>query len=131
MNSKKIVNSTVKDGNTRNETLLRYFCHQIPERCFVINGKVMPICSRCFGFYLGLLCGFLIPFLVWELYFIKINFLIIILLIGIIPMMLDGITQFYGFRKSNNNLRFLTGIIAGIVLGLIFNWLIIHIIILD
>ena len=31
-----------------------------------------------------------------------------------IPAAVDGFTQFLGLRKSNNNLRFLSGLIGGV-----------------
>ena len=31
-----------------------------------------------------------------------------------IPTAVDGFTQFLGLRKSNNNLRFISGVIGGI-----------------
>jgi uncharacterized membrane protein len=53
------------------------------------------------------------------------------MIIGLIPMAIDGISQFFGFRRSNNSLRFATGIVAGLVLGILFNWLTVHILFLD
>lgn len=38
----------------------------------------------------------------------------------IIPTFLDGITQFLGYRESNNPLRFTTGVLAGIGIGILF-----------
>lgn len=37
----------------------------------------------------------------------------------ITPMLLDGTTQLMGIRKSNNKLRFITGLIAGIGIGVL------------
>ena len=34
-------------------------------------------------------------------------------------MLLDGTTQLMGIRKSNNKLRFITGLIAGIGMGIL------------
>jgi len=44
---------------------------------------------------------------------------------GILPLAMDGFTQYLGLRISNNNLRFSTGLIAGLVLGTVFCWLVI------
>jgi len=41
----------------------------------------------------------------------------------IVPTFSDGLTQFIGFRKSNNILRFLTGLFAGIGLGILVKYL--------
>lgn len=37
----------------------------------------------------------------------------------IIPTFIDGFTQLINMRLSNNNLRFLTGLICGIGMGII------------
>ncbi|MCX6833180.1 MAG: DUF2085 domain-containing protein [candidate division Zixibacteria bacterium] len=37
--------------------LYNHFCHQIPERSFVIGGTPLSLCSRCTGFYGGLFWG--------------------------------------------------------------------------
>jgi len=37
------------------------------------------------------------------------------------PLIIDGITQYLGFRESNNALRFLTGLAAGIGIILLFH----------
>jgi len=46
--------------------------------------------------------------------------IIIIAVALIIPTFLDGLTQLFGFRESNNTLRFLSGFLAGVGLGIIF-----------
>jgi uncharacterized membrane protein len=37
------------------EELLGEICHQLPARCLVVAGVVMPACARCSGIYLGTL----------------------------------------------------------------------------
>jgi uncharacterized membrane protein len=91
----------------------------------------MPLCSRCFGFYIGLIIGLVIPIIFYWIYQIEIMVLFWIMIIGLTPMAIDGISQFFGLRVSNNNLRFTTGIMAGLVLGILFNWLGVHILFLD
>lgn len=94
-----------------NMELTKYICHRIPERSFFIKGHQFPVCARCTGFYTGL-----IVFLIWNCFF-KINYDINTLLISIvlmIPVAIDGITQYFGPRESTNNLRFITGFIGGV-----------------
>ena len=113
--------------NLSNRSWTRYICHQRPERCFSISGKPMSICSRCLGFYLGLVVGLFLPIVIAKIMLIDGNTLLLIMLISLIPMALDGLTQLLGLRHSNNTLRFITGFLAGVVLGLIFTWLLIKI----
>ena len=91
----------------------------------------MVLCARCFGVYLGLLIGGIIPFIITFIYQINVNLLLLLMIIGIAPMALDGFTQYIGIRKSNNYLRFSSGFLAGFFLGLMFNWLLVHVLILD
>ena len=89
----------------------KYICHRIPERSFFIKGHQFPVCARCTGFYTGLAV-----FLIWN-YFIKINLdvnTLIISIILMIPVVIDGFTQYFGSRESTNTLRFITGFIGGI-----------------
>ncbi len=119
-----------KDKNT-SRSVMRFICHQKPKRCFKFNGRPMPLCARCFGFYLGLIIGLCLPFAFIDIFEIRIHTLVIILFLGVTPMALDGLTQLLKLRYSNNNLRFTTGILAGLVLGVLFTWLLVHILILD
>lgn len=112
-------------------TWLRYICHQRPDRCFSINGKPMPLCARCLGFYLGLFLGIFIPIIFNMILLVNIRILLILLLISVTPLAIDGLSQLVGMRVSNNKLRFATGLFAGIVLGIVFVWLLMHIFIID
>ncbi|WP_102979301.1 DUF2085 domain-containing protein [Chryseobacterium scophthalmum] len=82
-------------------------CHRLPERSFYFKGKQFPVCARCTGIHLGYLS---LPFFLIGV--LSLNFWITILMI--LPTYLDGVTQAYCNRESNNYIRFTTGIIAGI-----------------
>ena len=89
----------------------KYLCHRKPERSFFIKGHQFPVCARCTGFYTGL-----VVFLVWNCFF-KVNYGINSLVLSMalmIPVAIDGFTQYFGPRESTNTLRFLTGFIGGI-----------------
>ncbi|MFA6268860.1 MAG: DUF2085 domain-containing protein [archaeon] len=83
------------------------FCHQLPERSFFIKGKQFPLCARCVGQLIGAIVGFVL---------IGIEILIPATISGIliVPLLIDGFSQLFGLRQSNNSLRFLTGILFGI-----------------
>ncbi len=94
-----------------------FICHRIPERTFKIGDCYFPVCSRCTGAYTGIFSYFIL------VYFVFIQYTLPIILLGammITPMALDGITQFLDLRESNNSLRFFTGLIGGIGLGILF-----------
>ena len=99
-------------------------CHRIPERSFFIKGHQFPVCARCTGFYTGLAFFLLYTFFSTIEYNINLLILSIILLI---PVSIDGFTQLFDLRKSNNTLRFITGFIGGIgliiFLKIVIKWL--------
>jgi len=82
------------------------FCHRKPERSFFYKGKQFPVCARCTGFYLGYFTLPIFTFAIWDP-----NFLWIFLLM--VPALVDGLTQAYMNRESNNWLRLATGLPAG------------------
>lgn len=90
-------------------------CHQKTDRSFFINGNEMPFCSRCTAIWLGLAIG--LGFMM--VYTIQLNekFLFAII-IGIVPMGIDGVGQLLGFWESTNTIRLITGLLAGTVCGI-------------
>ncbi|NDW17348.1 DUF2085 domain-containing protein [Dysgonomonas sp. 216] len=89
------------------EKLKFVFCHRMPERSFFFRGKQFPVCARCTGVYMGYLS--IIPF---AFSLISINFWFSCLLL--LPTVVDGLTQAYCKRESNNFIRVTTGFCAGI-----------------
>jgi uncharacterized membrane protein len=96
-------------------------CHQLPERSIHYGLSVMPLCARCEGIYLGLLAGFIYLTIVnrkhesgfppwWAL---------VIGVIGLGLMGLDGVSSYAGLRPTTNEIRVITGLLAGSALPLI------------
>jgi uncharacterized membrane protein len=85
-------------------------CHRLPERSFFFRGKQFPVCARCTGINIPFL---LLPF--FALNFIEINLTISFFLMT--PVIIDGLTQAFCNRESNNYLRLITGLMMG--LGLV------------
>lgn len=96
-------------------------CHQLKERSFHYRGKQMFVCSRCFG----ILFGYIILSPILFFLGLKIGFYSIILLV---PLVFDGLLQYFKILKSTNFRRLVTGLIGGIGLGLFIINLIIYII---
>ena len=100
--------------------LLKKMCHGKPERCLWIKGSPFPLCVRCMGFYLTLIIGLLIGPVVLLLITPPSRIVLIIFSISIIPLAVDGWTQYLGWRRSNNTLRLITGLLAGLGAGYTF-----------
>lgn len=93
--------------------MYRFACDQIPSHSFFLGGYQICLCSRCLAIYSSmLLAGIALNFLrrrrtiqalTWWMW-----------MLAILPMALDGGTQFFGWRESNVWLRLLTGIIFGV-----------------
>lgn len=89
----------------------KYICHRRPERSFFIKGHQFPVCARCTGLYIS---G--ITYCIYA-YFISIHYTVISLFYAtmlFLPCLIDGLTQALNKRESNNTLRFITGLLAGI-----------------
>lgn len=82
-------------------------CHQRPDRSFFWKGKQFPVCARCTGTLAGLA---ILPF-----FSLKILSLSLIWALALhLPALIDGSTQAFGWRESNNWLRLATGIALGV-----------------
>ncbi len=91
--------------------LFKYICHRKPERSFFIKGHQFPVCSRCTGLYISMIVYVVYAYLMPIHYTLNYIYYGILL---IIPCFVDGFTQALGKRESNNTLRFITGLLAGI-----------------
>ena len=89
-------------------------CHQKLDRSFSINGNEMPFCARCTAIWLGITIG--LVFIIFYRIVLNEKFIFFIL-IGLIPMGIDGFFQLFGFWESNNVLRVITGLLVGIICG--------------
>lgn len=100
--------------------VFKYLCHQRPDRSFFFRGHQFPVCSRCTGFLVGTFV-----FSVF-IYFIPLDYTYDLFYLSIIlqlPYIIDGSTQYLGYRESNNTLRFITGFIGSfglIIMAIIF-----------
>ncbi len=82
-------------------------CHRKPNRSFFYKGRQFPICARCTGIYIGYVAIFVFAFTLTYIPAICSFFLLI-------PTIIDGITQAYCNRESNNAIRLITGIMFGV-----------------
>lgn len=103
------------------EAFLSQLCHRMPSRSFWILEVPMGLCSRCTGIYFGILIS-LCFFFFAKKYFTK-KYLKISLLI-LLPLVIDGSLQLMGTYLSFNIIRLITGLLFGISVGFLFNYLI-------
>ena len=79
-------------------------CHQMAERSFFFHSYQFPVCARCTGVIIGYLAAIVFWFM-WVP-----GWYIVLLMM---PLVADGVTQYLGWRTSNNILRLITGILFG------------------
>jgi uncharacterized membrane protein len=92
-------------------------CHRLSSRSFFVRNRQFHICARC----TGLLIGYAIS----PLFLLLEEFMAKTFIIFSAFLILDGTTQLFSFRQSNNTLRFFTGLGTGAT-SLSFMWFIIH-----
>ena len=92
----------------------------------MIKGWRMPLCSRCFGLYFGLVLSFIfsITFNIARLF--NKNQLLLVAFVLCSPLAIDGITQLFKLRESSNSMRLVTGLMSGIFCGVGLHYIIIH-----
>ncbi len=96
-------------------------CHQHPERCLEIGGRLLPLCARCTGIY----AGFLLAFLAVWIYSARNRFpgceKQVCLLAGFILLafIAEGFLSWKNLACAGNNLRFLSGLYGGASLGIL------------
>ena len=91
----------------------RFFCDELPTHSFFIGGYQICLCARCLAIYSSLLLGGLLLAYLRKRRPVK-ALTVWMWILFILPMALDGGTQFFGLRESNNALRVLTGLLFGL-----------------
>ncbi len=94
-------------------------CHQLPSRSFFLGAYQLGVCERCISIDAAILVAGLayarwrrpLRFRLWTP---------LLLLVGLVPLALDGGTQLLGWRESTWELRVLTGALYGAGLVLFF-----------
>ena len=98
------------------ELVVKSCPHRVTRAQVLKEGNVVaykfPVCARCMAIYLGWLLGMAVQRVVkWRPPF----YLYIVL---ILPLAVDGLMQLLTPYESTNLVRFLTGLVAGVGLGL-------------
>jgi len=90
-------------------------CHQLPERTLLFGKIYMPVCSRCFGIYIGFLFTIIFLFLVFRKKESDLPplYIIIIVILMIFSSIIDGFLSYLGVYNTNNIIRLITGYMFG------------------
>ncbi|MDD1746524.1 MAG: DUF2085 domain-containing protein [Methanomassiliicoccales archaeon] len=83
-------------------------CHQLASRSYYLNGNEMPFCARDLGIFIGMALGMALAFVT------KVRPPFLLLILGLVPMALDGGLQLLTDYESTNPVRLLTGMLAGV-----------------
>jgi uncharacterized membrane protein len=83
------------------------FCHRQEDRCLKIFGHTSFLCARCTGLCIGAILSIFVLYTKITLPFFLIGILCL-------PLLIDGFSQMSGMRKSNNALRFFTGVLFAV-----------------
>jgi uncharacterized membrane protein len=95
-------------------------CHQLPARSFFGGGVQVPVCARDTGIYFGVMVSLALISVLHrgsrprEMPS-RAGWIAIALMIG--AMALDGGTEYAGLRGTTNELRLITGLLAGFAIG--------------
>lgn len=101
-------------------------CHQLPERSLAVAGRTLPVCARDTGIYVGFLLAFALIGILERDHPRDMPPARVLVACGlfIVLMGLDGVSSYAGLRTTTNDLRLVTGTLAGaalppIVLGML------------
>jgi uncharacterized membrane protein/uncharacterized membrane protein YvlD (DUF360 family) len=95
-------------------------CHQLPERSFFGGGVQVPVCARDTGIYLGFMISLVLISVLHRgsrprEFPAPAGWVAVALMIG--AMGFDGVSSYAGFRTTTNDLRLITGLLAGYAIG--------------
>ncbi|RJQ52340.1 MAG: DUF2085 domain-containing protein [Actinobacteria bacterium] len=90
-------------------------CHQLPERTLVVGSSALPVCARDTGIYVGFVVSYLLLVLLGRERPTEMPPRWLIALCGLffVIMAVDGVTSYAGLRTTDNDIRLITGLLAG------------------
>ncbi len=94
--------------------ILSNICHQYPTRSLWIMKRPMGLCSRCFAIYASFSMSLIFipkPKEKWSIGLVCLLFL---------PLISDGLLQYYSISESFNLIRLITGTLFGIGASIVY-----------
>jgi len=96
-------------------------CHQLASRSYYLNGNQLPFCARDLGIFIGLVLGLALAFV------IKVRPALLLVILGLVPMAMDGGLQLLTNYESTNPMRLVTGALAGVSIAFLIHLIAINI----
>lgn len=96
------------------------YCHQLPTKCFFLEGRPTGLCARCLGIYLAMGIGFLIGYLGLIRWNYKVNLLLLFISIG--ATLLWKLYQWHSPKWFSFFLGSIGGLGVGCCLNLCYRW---------
>ena len=87
-------------------------CHQLPDRSYLVSGIPMAVCSRCYGFYWGLLSGLPLILLIPSRFHLKKPALLFLAAV-VMFITADFAITMAGLWQNTLTSRFITGMLLG------------------
>lgn len=93
-------------------------CHQLPERTINVRSGPLPVCARDTGIYIGFVAAYVMLALMRRDRPTELPRKWFIALCGlfVVVMGADGVTSYAGLRPTTNDIRLITGLLAGFAL---------------
>lgn len=91
---------------------ITFGCHCRDDRSFHYHGEKFPICARCTGELVGMICS------IFSCFFFRTTIPVALLLM--LPLIIDGFVQHLTSYESTNPRRFVTGLLFGYGLVMFF-----------
>jgi len=105
-------------------------CHQLPSRSWLICGKKLGVCVRCFATYILFIpvgvALFIRPLRTWIARRSFLRFVLPVWLGSLSPLLIDSLLQLITPWESTNFLRFITGGLAGVGTALLLGYLVLR-----
>jgi uncharacterized membrane protein len=99
-------------------------CHQLESHTIDFQGRLLPLCARCTGMYLGTLVSLVMLQKRRHAAGTPFKSLQVVLVLFLVAFIVDGVTSALGFFSSipqlyppNNWLRLITGLMMGMVIA--------------
>lgn len=95
-------------------SILSNICHQYPTRSLWLMNRPMGLCSRCFALYASFSISLIFVHKPQKKRSVGLACFLFL------PLITDGLLQYYGFRESVNLIRVISGALFGVAASIVY-----------